>query len=160
MVDRRAYITETAGQLNPWLNAYDAPLRRMTDFNFDFFLIHVVLYLYKKKCDEERDEEEWNHSLPVTKSGLPSQILKTEISFLIEYFHLKLLGSILDSNKQLNMRGHMEPWILATCLYNFPISVLISEFNLCSLCYLSSSLHKLNNSLKTPSFLEMGCHKY
>lgn len=47
----RAYNTETAEQLNAWLNAFEGPLRQMTDYNFDFF-IHVLLYLYKEMVEE------------------------------------------------------------------------------------------------------------
>jgi hypothetical protein len=47
----RAYNTETAEQLNAWLSGFEAPLHQMTNSNFDFF-IHVLLFIYKQKCDD------------------------------------------------------------------------------------------------------------
>ncbi|KAG8929625.1 hypothetical protein FRC01_004014 [Tulasnella sp. 417] len=43
----RAYNTETAEQLNSWLNGFEAAMRQMTNWNFDFFM-HVLMYLYMK----------------------------------------------------------------------------------------------------------------
>ncbi|KAJ7280149.1 hypothetical protein C8J57DRAFT_1567340 [Mycena rebaudengoi] len=41
----RAFNTETAEQLNSWLNGFESQLRQMTDMNFDFF-IHVSMLIY------------------------------------------------------------------------------------------------------------------
>jgi hypothetical protein len=41
----RAFNTETAEQLNSWLNGFESQLRQMTDVNFDFF-IHVLMLIY------------------------------------------------------------------------------------------------------------------
>ena len=61
----RAFNTETAEQLNAWLNAYEAPLRNMTDINFDIFM-HVLLLLFTEKTqvsiakrERDLDEEFW-----------------------------------------------------------------------------------------------------
>ncbi|KAJ7717882.1 hypothetical protein B0H16DRAFT_1337809 [Mycena metata] len=42
----RAFNTETAEQLNAWLNGYEAQLRHMSDINYDFS-VHVLMLLYK-----------------------------------------------------------------------------------------------------------------
>lgn len=47
----RAFNTETAEQLNAWLSGFEGPMRQMTNYNFDFFM-HVLLFIYKEKCDE------------------------------------------------------------------------------------------------------------
>ncbi|KIO19284.1 hypothetical protein M407DRAFT_82978, partial [Tulasnella calospora MUT 4182] len=52
----RAYNTETAEQLNSWLTSFEAPLRQMTDWNFDFFM-HVLMYLYLKSMVARLEEE-------------------------------------------------------------------------------------------------------
>ncbi|KAJ7078110.1 hypothetical protein C8R43DRAFT_1053419 [Mycena crocata] len=61
----RAFNTETAEQLNAWLNGYEAQLRQMTDINYDF-CVHVLMLLYKEsvesrvaKKDEGLTEEFW-----------------------------------------------------------------------------------------------------
>ncbi|KIM80458.1 hypothetical protein PILCRDRAFT_73157, partial [Piloderma croceum F 1598] len=41
----RAFNTETAEQLNAWLEGFEAHLSQMTDVNFDFF-IHVLFLLF------------------------------------------------------------------------------------------------------------------
>ncbi|KAJ7084760.1 hypothetical protein C8R43DRAFT_1092719 [Mycena crocata] len=46
----RAFNTETAEQLNAWLNGYEAQLRQMTDINYDF-CVHVLMLLYKDLVD-------------------------------------------------------------------------------------------------------------
>ncbi|KAJ7237135.1 hypothetical protein C8J57DRAFT_1479079 [Mycena rebaudengoi] len=46
----RAFNTETAEQLNAWLNGYEAQLRQMSDTNYDF-CVHVLMLLYKELVD-------------------------------------------------------------------------------------------------------------
>lgn len=41
----RTFNTETAEQLNSWLDGFDSQLRQMTDFTFDFYL-HALMLLY------------------------------------------------------------------------------------------------------------------
>ncbi|KAF7312592.1 hypothetical protein MIND_00273300 [Mycena indigotica] len=43
----RAFNTETAEQLNSWLNGFESQLRQMTDINYDFY-IHVLMLLYSE----------------------------------------------------------------------------------------------------------------
>jgi uncharacterized protein YbdZ (MbtH family) len=47
----RAFNTETAEQLNSWLNGFESQLRQMTDINFDFF-IHVLMMLYGETVEK------------------------------------------------------------------------------------------------------------
>ncbi|KAJ7087723.1 hypothetical protein C8R43DRAFT_939301 [Mycena crocata] len=47
----RAFNTETAEQLNAWLNGYEAQLRQMTDINYDFS-VHVLMMLYKELVEK------------------------------------------------------------------------------------------------------------
>jgi hypothetical protein len=61
----RAFNTETAEQLNSWLNGFEAQLRQMSNVNYDFF-VHVLLMLYKEmveeriaKKDHELTDEFW-----------------------------------------------------------------------------------------------------
>ncbi|KAJ7439572.1 hypothetical protein FB451DRAFT_1344220 [Mycena latifolia] len=61
----RAFNTETAEQLNAWLNGYEAQLRQMSATNYDF-CVHVLMLLYKElvdkkvaKNDESLSEEFW-----------------------------------------------------------------------------------------------------
>lgn len=42
----RAFNTETAEQLNAWLNGFEASMRQMTAVNFDFFM-HSIMLIYK-----------------------------------------------------------------------------------------------------------------
>jgi hypothetical protein len=54
----RAFNTETAEQLNAWLNGYEAQLRQMSNINYDFS-VHVLMLLYKELIDrrvEKKDE--------------------------------------------------------------------------------------------------------
>jgi hypothetical protein len=54
----RAFNTETAEQLNAWLNGYEAQLRQMSNINYDF-AVHVLMLLYKELVDkrvEKKDE--------------------------------------------------------------------------------------------------------
>ncbi|KAJ7790408.1 hypothetical protein B0H13DRAFT_2394584 [Mycena leptocephala] len=58
----RAFNTETAEQLNSWLNGFESQLRQMTDVNYDFF-IHVLMMIYgetieKRIVSKERDSTE------------------------------------------------------------------------------------------------------
>ena len=43
----RAFNTETAEQLNSWLDGFEAQLHQMTDVNYDLF-IHVLFLLFKE----------------------------------------------------------------------------------------------------------------
>ncbi|KAL0959385.1 hypothetical protein HGRIS_014636 [Hohenbuehelia grisea] len=47
----RAFNTETAEQLNSWLDGFEAQLRQMTDVNYDFY-VHVWFMLYKEAVEE------------------------------------------------------------------------------------------------------------
>ncbi|KAF7317596.1 hypothetical protein MKEN_00846700 [Mycena kentingensis (nom. inval.)] len=62
----RAFNTETAEQLNAWLNGFEAQLRQMSDVNYDFY-VHVLMMLYKEECEERvakkglgLDDEFWD----------------------------------------------------------------------------------------------------
>ncbi|KAJ7035718.1 hypothetical protein C8F04DRAFT_1258599 [Mycena alexandri] len=62
----RSFNTETAEQLNTWLNGYEAKLRQMSDVNYDFS-VHVLMLLYKElvekraeKKNEDLAEEFWD----------------------------------------------------------------------------------------------------
>ncbi|KAJ7480983.1 hypothetical protein FB451DRAFT_1030862 [Mycena latifolia] len=46
----RAFNTETAEQLNAWINGFEAQLQQMSATNFDF-CVHVIMLLYKEKVD-------------------------------------------------------------------------------------------------------------
>ncbi|KAJ7221190.1 hypothetical protein C8J57DRAFT_1254047 [Mycena rebaudengoi] len=46
----RAFNTETAEQMNAWLNGYEAQLQQMSDTNYDF-CVHVLMLLYKELVD-------------------------------------------------------------------------------------------------------------
>jgi hypothetical protein len=54
----RAFNTETAEQLNAWINPFESQLRQMSDINFDLF-IHALMMLYTEMV-EERTEKEGN----------------------------------------------------------------------------------------------------
>lgn len=65
----RAFNTETAEQLNSWLNGYEPQLRQMSDVNYDFF-VHSLMMLYKElveariaKRNRELDDEFWDEVL-------------------------------------------------------------------------------------------------
>ncbi|KAJ7919941.1 hypothetical protein B0H13DRAFT_1605817, partial [Mycena leptocephala] len=47
----RAFNTETAEQLNSWLNGFESQLRQMSDVNYDFF-IHVVMMIYAERVEQ------------------------------------------------------------------------------------------------------------
>ncbi|KAJ6452973.1 hypothetical protein C8R45DRAFT_1193402 [Mycena sanguinolenta] len=46
------FDTETAEQLNSWLNGLEAQLRQMSDTNYDFCM-HVLMLLYKESVEEK-----------------------------------------------------------------------------------------------------------
>ncbi|KAF7295287.1 hypothetical protein MIND_01067900 [Mycena indigotica] len=48
----RAFNTETAEQLNAWLNGFEAQLRQMSDVNYDF-CVHVLMMLYKEEVERK-----------------------------------------------------------------------------------------------------------
>ncbi|KAJ7912590.1 hypothetical protein B0H13DRAFT_1613336 [Mycena leptocephala] len=53
----RAFNTETAEQLNAWLNGYEAQLRQMSNINYDF-AVHVLMLLYKELVDKRVDKKD------------------------------------------------------------------------------------------------------
>ncbi|KAJ6474094.1 hypothetical protein DFH09DRAFT_1082689 [Mycena vulgaris] len=53
----RAFNTETAEQLNAWLNGYEAQLRQMSDTSYDF-CVHVLMLLYKELVDKKVAKKE------------------------------------------------------------------------------------------------------
>ncbi|KAJ6479635.1 hypothetical protein C8R45DRAFT_1054414 [Mycena sanguinolenta] len=62
----RAFNTETAEQLNSWLNGFESQLQQMTDVNFDFF-VHVLMLIYGEMVEKkirskgkELTEEFWD----------------------------------------------------------------------------------------------------
>ncbi|KAJ6574021.1 hypothetical protein B0H10DRAFT_1650231, partial [Mycena sp. CBHHK59/15] len=50
--DTRAFNTETAEQLNSWLNGFEPQLCQMSDVNYDFF-VHVLLMIYGETVKEQ-----------------------------------------------------------------------------------------------------------
>ncbi|KAJ6540260.1 hypothetical protein B0H10DRAFT_1639148, partial [Mycena sp. CBHHK59/15] len=48
----RAFNTETAEQLNSWLNGFEPQLCQMSDVNYDFF-VHVLLMIYGETVKEQ-----------------------------------------------------------------------------------------------------------
>ncbi|KAJ7603022.1 hypothetical protein DFH06DRAFT_1152278 [Mycena polygramma] len=62
----RAFNTETAEQLNSWLNGFESQLQQMTDVNYDFF-VHVLMMIYGETVEKkvvskgrELSEEFWD----------------------------------------------------------------------------------------------------
>lgn len=53
----RAFNTETAEQLNAWLNGFEAQLRQMSATNYDF-CVHVLMLLYKEMVEGRMLEKE------------------------------------------------------------------------------------------------------
>ncbi|KAF7371761.1 hypothetical protein MVEN_00032700 [Mycena venus] len=47
----RAFNTETAEQLNSWLNGFESQLLHMSDVNYDFF-VHVLMILYAERVEK------------------------------------------------------------------------------------------------------------
>ncbi|KAJ7029184.1 hypothetical protein C8F04DRAFT_963264 [Mycena alexandri] len=52
----RAFNTETAEQLNSWLNGFESQLRQMSDVNYDLF-IHVLMMLYGERVEARVREQ-------------------------------------------------------------------------------------------------------
>ncbi|KAJ7049023.1 hypothetical protein C8F01DRAFT_1213474 [Mycena amicta] len=52
----RAFNTETAEQLNSWLNGFENQLKQMTDANYDFF-VHVLMMVYSEMVEERIAEK-------------------------------------------------------------------------------------------------------
>ncbi|KAF7342706.1 hypothetical protein MSAN_02028500 [Mycena sanguinolenta] len=48
----RAFNTETAEQLNSWLNGFETQLRHMSDVNYDFF-VHVLMMIFAERVDKK-----------------------------------------------------------------------------------------------------------
>ncbi|KAJ6484160.1 hypothetical protein C8R45DRAFT_1214970 [Mycena sanguinolenta] len=48
----RAFNTETAEQLNSWLNGFESQLRHMSDVNYDFF-VHVLMMIYAERVEKK-----------------------------------------------------------------------------------------------------------
>jgi hypothetical protein len=48
----RAFNTETAEQLNSWLDGFESQLQQMTDMNFDFF-VHVLMLIYGETVEKK-----------------------------------------------------------------------------------------------------------
>ncbi|KAF8212682.1 hypothetical protein K438DRAFT_1565793, partial [Mycena galopus ATCC 62051] len=48
----RAFNTETAEQLNSWLNGFESQLRQMSDVNYDFY-VHVLMMVYAEKVERK-----------------------------------------------------------------------------------------------------------
>ncbi|KAJ6458602.1 hypothetical protein C8R47DRAFT_939491, partial [Mycena vitilis] len=62
----RAFNTETAEQLNSWLNGFESQLQQMTDVNYNFF-VHVLMMIYGETVEKkvvskgrELSEEFWD----------------------------------------------------------------------------------------------------
>ncbi|KAJ7347200.1 hypothetical protein DFH08DRAFT_1001888, partial [Mycena albidolilacea] len=53
----RAFNTETAEQLNSWLNGLESQLRQMSDVNYDFF-IHVLMMIYAERVKKQVDTKD------------------------------------------------------------------------------------------------------
>ncbi|KAJ7757675.1 hypothetical protein B0H14DRAFT_3096596 [Mycena olivaceomarginata] len=53
----RAFNTETAEQLNSWLNGFESQLRQMSDVNYDFF-IHVLMMIYAERVKKQVDTKD------------------------------------------------------------------------------------------------------
>ncbi|KAK7059935.1 hypothetical protein R3P38DRAFT_2598194 [Favolaschia claudopus] len=67
----RAFNTQTAEQLNSWLNGFESQLRQMSDVNYDL-VVHVLMLLYAEKTQRrvgedklELTEEFWSQALGV-----------------------------------------------------------------------------------------------
>jgi len=53
-----AFNTETAKQLNTWLDGFEAQLSQMTDINFDFF-IHALFLLFTELTEQRIAKKDW-----------------------------------------------------------------------------------------------------
>ena len=77
----RAFNTETSEQLNAWLNGFEAQMRQMTDYNFDFFM-HSILLIYKDAVEERivqkgyglPDEEETDDEVDGSEPSGPTSV--------------------------------------------------------------------------------------
>jgi len=63
-----AFNTETAEQLNSWLDGFESQLQQMSATNYDFF-IHVLMLVYKETVedcilwkDHDLSAEFWNQA--------------------------------------------------------------------------------------------------
>ncbi|KAF7373439.1 hypothetical protein MSAN_00553500 [Mycena sanguinolenta] len=52
----RTFNTETAKQLNAWLNSYETQLRQMSDVDYNFS-VHVLMLLYKQLVDRRVEKK-------------------------------------------------------------------------------------------------------
>ncbi|KAJ7259170.1 hypothetical protein B0H12DRAFT_1014551, partial [Mycena haematopus] len=52
----RAFNTETAEQLNSWLNGFESQLRQMSTTNYDFF-IHALMMLYAERVQRRMEQK-------------------------------------------------------------------------------------------------------
>ncbi|KAF8144459.1 hypothetical protein K438DRAFT_1516571, partial [Mycena galopus ATCC 62051] len=48
----RAFNTETAEQLNSWLNGFESQLQQMSDVNYNFY-VHVPMMVYAEKVERK-----------------------------------------------------------------------------------------------------------
>jgi hypothetical protein len=48
----RAFNTETAEQLNSWLDGFESQLRQMSAVNYDIF-VHFLMILYKEDIEKK-----------------------------------------------------------------------------------------------------------
>jgi hypothetical protein len=77
----RAFNTETSEQLNAWLNGFEAQMRQMTDYNFDFFM-HSILLIYKDAVEKRivqkgyglPDEEETDDEVDGSEPSGPTSV--------------------------------------------------------------------------------------
>ena len=53
----RAFNTETAEQLNSWLNGFEPQVRQMTEETFDFF-IQSILLLFHENVQHRIEKQE------------------------------------------------------------------------------------------------------
>ncbi|KAJ7688174.1 hypothetical protein B0H17DRAFT_938646, partial [Mycena rosella] len=53
----RAFNTETAEQLNSWLNGFESQLRQMSDVNYDFY-VHVLMMIYAERVEKRVDSKD------------------------------------------------------------------------------------------------------
>ena len=52
-----AFNTETAEQLNAWLNGFEAQLRQMSAVKYDF-TVHALMLVYKEMVKERIERKE------------------------------------------------------------------------------------------------------
>lgn len=56
----RAYNTETAEQLNAWLDGFESQLRQMSGVNYDLF-VHFLMLLFKEDVEKKIQKKGWEH---------------------------------------------------------------------------------------------------